>query len=205
MVASVLGDLMQPLPPCSAAECHELSDDAALEVPNVTHILSLCVFLCMLCIDTSLCINWHFFFPVRGGDLKIFVHHIWQAIPAACSPVDLLQLLQPGTYPESDAATVAAQARARVLIYLRTLTRARIDVAALRVAALPPPPASPPLSSLVARIGASIWRRESWGQMSFARRMTLLALVLLAAVALLKLSRGSVLRAVGLLFRYRRQ
>ena len=113
-----------------------------------------------------------------------------------CSPVDQLQLLQPAVYPESDAATVAAQARARVLIYLRTLTRARIDVAALRAS---------PLSSLVARIGAAMLRRESWGQMSVARRMTLLALVLLAAVALLKLSRGSVLRAVGLLFRYSRR
>ena len=110
--------------------------------------------------------------------------------------MDLLQLLQPGNYPESEAVPVAAQARARVLIYLRTLTRARIDVAALRAS---------PLSSLVARIGAAMLRRESWGQMSVARRMTLLALVLLAAVALLKLSRGSVLRAVGLLFRYSRR
>ena len=94
----------------------------------------------------------------------------------ACSPVDLLQLLQPAVYPESDAATVAAQARR-----------------------------ASPLSSLVARIGAAMLRRESWGQMSVARRMTLLALLLLAAVALLKLSRGSVLRAVGLLFRYSRR
>ena len=93
-----------------------------------------------------------------------------------CSPVDLLQLLQPAVYPESDAATVAAQARR-----------------------------ASPLSSLVARIGAAMLRRESWGQMSVARRMTLLALLLLAAVALLKLSRGSVLRAVGLLFRYSRR
>ncbi len=77
MVQSVLGDLMQPLPPCSASDCHELSDDAALEVPNVTHIFSLCVYICRICLDTSLCINWHFFFPVRGGDCKIFVHHIW--------------------------------------------------------------------------------------------------------------------------------
>ena len=45
MVRSVSGDLMQPLPPCSASDCHELSDDAALEVPNVTHILSLCVYI----------------------------------------------------------------------------------------------------------------------------------------------------------------
>ena len=147
------------------------------------------------------------FASVCGGDCRVFVHCVWQAMPVASSPVDLLQLLQPAVYPESDAATVAAQARARVLIYLRTLTRARIDVAAdrVRVAAPPPPPSSPPLSSLVARIGAAMLRRESWGQMSVARRMTLLALVLLAALALLKLSRGSVLRAVGLLFRYSRR
>ena len=61
MVASVLGDLMQPLPPCSAAECHELSDDAALEVPNVTHILSLCVYICIICIDTSAVYQLAFF------------------------------------------------------------------------------------------------------------------------------------------------
>ena len=126
-------------------------------------------------------------------------------MPVACSPVDLLQLLQPAVYPESEAVPVAAQARARVLIYLKTLTRARIDVAARRIATSPQPPASPPLSSLLSRICAAILRRELWGQMSVTRRLTLLALVLLAAVALLKLSRGSVLRAVGLLFRYRRQ
>ena len=119
--------------------------------------------------------------------------------------MDLLQLLQPGTYPESEAVPVAAQARARVLIYLKTLTRARIDVAARRVAACPQPPASPPFSSLLSRICAAILRRELWGQMSVTRRVTLLALVLLAAVALLKLSRGSILRAVGLLFRYSRR
>jgi hypothetical protein len=118
---------------------------------------------------------------------------------------DLLQLLQPGTCPESEAVPVAAQARARVLIYLKTLTRARIDVAARRVAASPQPPAYPPLSSLLSRICAAILRRELWGQMSVTCRVTLLALVLLAAVALLKLSRGSILRAVGLLFRYSRR
>ena len=53
MVASVLGDLMQPLPPCSAAECHELSDDAALEVRSPSHISSLCMYICT---DTSLCV-----------------------------------------------------------------------------------------------------------------------------------------------------
>lgn len=118
--------------------------------------------------------------------------------------MDLLQLLQPGTYPESEAVPVAAQARATVLIYLKTLTRARIDVAARRIAASLQPPASPPLSSLLFRICAAILRRELWGQMSVTRRVTL-ALVLLAAVALLKLSRGSILRAVRLMFRYSRR
>ena len=202
LVASVLGDLMQPLPPCSASECHELSDDAALEVPNATCILSLCVYICT---NTSMCVNWHFFFPVGGGDCKVLVNCIWQAMPVPCSPVDLLQLLQPAVYPESDAVTVVAQARARVFIYLKTLTRARIDVAARRVAASPHPPSSPPLSSLLARICAAMLRRESWGQMSVTRRMTLLALLLLAAIALLKLSRGSILRAVRLLLRYSRR
>ncbi len=37
VVISVLGDLMQPLPPCSAAECCEMDDDAALEVRYLLH------------------------------------------------------------------------------------------------------------------------------------------------------------------------
>jgi hypothetical protein len=35
VVISILGDLMQPLPPCSAAECCEMDDDAALEVSDL--------------------------------------------------------------------------------------------------------------------------------------------------------------------------
>ncbi len=34
VVSSFLGDLMQPLPPCGAAECFEMDDDAALEVSD---------------------------------------------------------------------------------------------------------------------------------------------------------------------------
>ena len=34
VVSSFLGDLMQPLQPCGAAECFEMDDDAALEVPD---------------------------------------------------------------------------------------------------------------------------------------------------------------------------
>jgi hypothetical protein len=32
VVSHVLGDLMQPLPPCNVADCCDISDDAALEV-----------------------------------------------------------------------------------------------------------------------------------------------------------------------------
>ena len=34
VVSSFLGDLMQAPPPCGAAECFEMDDDAALEVPH---------------------------------------------------------------------------------------------------------------------------------------------------------------------------
>ena len=34
VVSSFLGDLMQAPPPCGAAECFEMDDDAALEVPT---------------------------------------------------------------------------------------------------------------------------------------------------------------------------
>jgi hypothetical protein len=39
--------------------------------------------------------------------------------------VQLLQLLQPDLYPEDDAAALAAQARARVLIFVKTVSRAK--------------------------------------------------------------------------------
>ena len=55
-----------------------------------------------------------------------------QATHEACSPAQLLQLLQPACYPETDASALAAQAHARVLIFVRTLSRAKC---ALREAA----------------------------------------------------------------------
>jgi hypothetical protein len=143
---------------------------------------------------------------LQGSDgiVNKMVHSVLDDLMQPLLPCSVSEC-QPSNYPESEAVPVAAQARARVLIYLKTLTRARIDVAVRRVAASPHPPSSPPLSSVLSHIFAAILRRELWGQMSVTRRVTLLALVLLAAVALLKLSRGSILRAVGLLFRYSRR
>ena len=57
---------------------------------------------------------------------------VWQATHEACSPAQLLQLLQPACYPETDASALAAQAHGRVLIFVRTLSRAKC---ALREAA----------------------------------------------------------------------
>ena len=37
---------------------------------------------------------------------------VWQATHEACSPAQLLQLLQPACYPETDASALAAQAHA---------------------------------------------------------------------------------------------
>jgi hypothetical protein len=61
-----------------------------------------------------------------------FYSLVWQATYEACSPAQLLQLLQPACYLETDASALAAQAHARVLIFVRTLTRAKC---ALREAA----------------------------------------------------------------------
>ena len=61
-----------------------------------------------------------------------FYSLVWQATHEACSPAQLLQLLQPACYPEIDASALAAQAHARVLIFVRTLSRAKC---ALREAA----------------------------------------------------------------------
>ncbi len=57
---------------------------------------------------------------------------MWQATHEACSPAQLLQLLQPPCYPETDASAIAAQAHSRVLIFVKTLSRAKC---ALREAA----------------------------------------------------------------------
>ena len=53
---------------------------------------------------------------------------VWQATHEACSPAQLLQLLQPACYPETDASALAAQAHARVLIFVKTLSRAKCVV-----------------------------------------------------------------------------
>ncbi len=50
---------------------------------------------------------------------------VWQATHEACSPAQLLQLLQPDCYPDIDASALAAQAHARVLIFVKTLSRAK--------------------------------------------------------------------------------
>jgi hypothetical protein len=96
-----LGDLMQPQPPCSAAECCELNDDSALEVCS----------------------------PLLRQRMVIIVHVVdssmSQATRDACSPVQLLQLLQPDLYTEDDAAALAVQARARVLIFVKTVSKAK--------------------------------------------------------------------------------
>ena len=59
--------------------------------------------------------------PVVDGSLS-------QATRETCSPVQLQQLLQHDVYPEDDAAALAAQARARVLIFVKTVSRAKAAV-----------------------------------------------------------------------------
>jgi hypothetical protein len=61
-----------------------------------------------------------------------FIYFVWQATHEACSPAQLLQLLQPACYPEIEASAVAAQAHARVLVFVKTVSRAKC---ALREAA----------------------------------------------------------------------
>ena len=51
-----------------------------------------------------------------------------QATRETCSPVQLQQLLQHDLYPEDDAAALAAQARARVLIFVKTVSRAKAAI-----------------------------------------------------------------------------
>jgi hypothetical protein len=59
--------------------------------------------------------------PVVDGSLL-------QATRETCSPVQLQQLLHHDVYPEDDAAALAAQARARVLIFVKTVSRAKAAV-----------------------------------------------------------------------------
>lgn len=52
-----------------------------------------------------------------------------QAGREACLPVQLLQLLHEDWYPEEEAVALAAQACARVLIFVKTLTSTRAALA----------------------------------------------------------------------------
>ena len=99
-----LGDLMQPQPPCSVAECCELNDDTALEVCGPLFHQSMLIIV-----------------PVVDNNVS-------QATRETCSPVQLLQLLQPDLYPEDDAAALAAQARARALIFVKAVSSAKAAV-----------------------------------------------------------------------------
>ena len=58
----------------------------------------------------------------------MFISFVLQAAREACSPAQLLQLLQPACYPEIEAAALAAQAHARVLIFVKSLSRAKCFV-----------------------------------------------------------------------------
>ncbi len=110
-----------------------------------------------------------------------------QARSEECSPVQLLQLLQPDLYPEADAASIVAQAHARVMILLKTVTRVRRDAAAR---------ASSSLFSLLRRIGAASWVLLCFRQMPITRRSAFFTLFLVAVMAVLMLRRGAVLRVV---------
>ena len=149
-----LGDMMQAQPPCSATDCFELNDDAALEVRSPAKFQRALMIVPM--------IN----------------NYLWQATREACTPVQLLQLLHPDQYPEESAVSAAMLARA-----------ARQNR----------------FSSFLSRIADASWRRVSWEHMYFARRLPLLALLLLAAVALFKLGRNNIFRILQILLRYRRR
>jgi hypothetical protein len=92
-----------------------------------------------------------------------------QARSEECSPVQLLQLLQPDLYPEADAASVRRDAAAR---------------------------ASSSLFSLLRRIGAASWGLLCFRQMPITRRSAFFTLFLVAVTAVLMLRRGAVLRVV---------
>ena len=160
---------------------------------------------------------------------------VLQATREACSPVLLLQLLQPDIYPEKAAAAVADQARAQVFLYVRTLARTRIDVAARRNARnlifiKTVSRAKASLSeaklmqarvfifvrtlartriacrpSFLSRVGAARFWQMLSRRMSPPRFAALLALVLLTAAAVFHPRRGNIFRAFRFLLRYLRR
>ena len=123
---------------------------------------------------------------------------MWQAGREACSPVQLLQLLHQDWYPDEEAAALAAQARARVLIFSKTLAHVRAAAARHAVSLLPFPS--------ISRFAAVALRWVGGGRVSIARRLVLLLLLLLlASTALFKFRRGGIVRLLQLLLRYKRR
>ena len=120
--------------------------------------------------------------PVVDGSLM-------QATRETCSPVQLQQLLQHDLYPENDAAALAAQACARVLIFVKTVSRAK---AALQS------------TLFISRVAAFALRWWSGGVRRAVTRRIVYLLLLLACVALCKLRRGGSMLVIQMLLRYRR-
>ena len=120
-----------------------------------------------------------------------------QATRETCSPVQLQQLLQHDLYPEDDAAALAAQARARVLIYSRTVTLGRSVAAARHIASLQSTP-------FISRVAAFAVRWSGGVRRSVARRIVYILLLLLACVVLYKFRRGGSMLVIQMLLRYRR-
>ncbi len=108
--------------------------------------------------------------------------------------MQLLQLMQHDFYPEDDAAALADQARARILIYARMRTICRAAAASRAV--------SLPSLSVTSRIAAIALRLGGAGVRSFARRV-LFVLLLLACIALYKFRRGGIVLALQQLLRYK--
>jgi hypothetical protein len=128
--------------------------------------------------------------PVVDGSLL-------QATRETCSPVQLQQLLQHDVYPEDDAAAQAAQARARVLIYSRTVALSRSVAAARHIASLQSTP-------FISRVAAFALRWSGGVRRLVARRIVYLLLLLLACFALYKFRRGGGNLVIQMLLRYRR-
>ena len=93
---------------------------------------------------------------------------------------------------------LAAQARARVLIYSKTLAHVRAAAAVRQAESLRPP-------SPFSRIAAVARRFGGRGRMSIAPRLALLLQLLLALIALFRFRRGGIVRALQLLLRYKRR
>jgi hypothetical protein len=120
----------------------------------------------------------------------------------------LLQLLQPDLYPEDDAAALAAYARAQVLIFVKTVSRAKAAVKyrdEQAQALAHGRAAAAARLSVISRIAALALKWGGGGVRGVARRVAPLLLLLLAVIALCKFRRGGFVVARRLLSRYQRQ